>query len=193
MNQNRFLYIQLQTLPQSMHHKMVRKFDFVCKEINKDELPTNIPIEIKESSWYHRYWTFDTFLWKFDFTINNDPSEICQVVYKSTEFGVSHNDIEDLSQNWIPTKLWQVQLEKKKKEKSNLHVSAHVKDETDGFLKFVSCKCAGHGMACWPIEFWSICTSNSFNIHLQSTEFFKGSKRCTKKFTAQKVTEKGTT
>jgi hypothetical protein len=50
MNQNRFLYIQLQTLPQSMHHKMVRKFDFVCKEINKDELPTNIPIEIKESS-----------------------------------------------------------------------------------------------------------------------------------------------
>jgi hypothetical protein len=48
MNQNRLLFIQIQTVPLNMHHKRKESIDFVCKITNGklgDQLPMETPIE----------------------------------------------------------------------------------------------------------------------------------------------------
>ena len=46
----RLLFIQIQTLPPSMHHKWKEIIDIVCKTTNKiigEQLPTKSPIDLK--------------------------------------------------------------------------------------------------------------------------------------------------
>ena len=53
MNQNRLLFMQIQTPPLSMHHKW--NFFLICMQINQwkiigDQLPSKTPIELKDNS-----------------------------------------------------------------------------------------------------------------------------------------------
>ena len=52
MNQNRLLFIQIQALPPSMHHKWKEINDFVCKTTSRksqETSPGETPIELKDN------------------------------------------------------------------------------------------------------------------------------------------------
>ena len=54
MNRNRLLFIQIQTLRPSMHHKWKGIFDVLCKTTNGkiigDQLLMESPIDLKDNS-----------------------------------------------------------------------------------------------------------------------------------------------